>query len=498
MPLGDLVTRLSADTAPLAKGLSHGKSLISGFAGSVSSMLGPAVAAFGAAFGAQQSIAAARTQLQAEQKLAASLEATGNAAGFTGKEIAAYASELQGLTNFGDEVTLEAAAIADGFGNISGDNFKLTLALSQDLAAKFGQQLPEAAKKLSAALADPIAGMGKLKEAGVVFTEQQKEQIKTMVEAGDVAGAQAMLLDGAAASFGGTAQKMADPWTQLWNVIGDVAENIGFALMPSLNVAAEGLSSMFGVVSGGTDTFKEFGIEAAVILSNMGGLIAISLEQWKLYFVQIGLEAAHFFTSTIPTYLSWFGKEWQNILFTVRDLTLTVFSNIGENIRMAWDQVLNYFSGQPVKFDWTELTKGAFNAIGELPDIPERMVTEMEKGMMRNIDALSESVGTAMQEQRDKLTEQFNPLKNELVGGLQPKTAATASQASTTKLESGPSLALQGTSDALASIYDNMRRASGGRSPEDQTAENTARLVSQNDELIKEMQSGRIRLVGVG
>lgn len=498
MALGTLVTRLSADTAPLAKGLSQGKSLISGFASGISSMLGPAVAAFGAAFGAVQSVGASKTQLNAEQKLAASLEATGNAAGFSGKEIAAYASELQGLTNFGDEVTLEAAAIADGFGNISGDNFKRTLALSQDMAAKFGQQLPEAAKKLSAALADPIAGMGSLKEAGVVFTDQQKEQIKTMMEAGDVAGAQAILLDGAAASFGGTAQKMADPWTQFTNTLGDFAENIGFAVLPQINVLLGGLNSLAGGVVSGTTSFREFGIEMATILTHMGDLFDLGLLQAELFFGSLPDVAGHFFTVAMPEYLNWFGKEWGNIFFTAGDYALTVFKNLGENIKMAWQQVLNFFQRKPVEFKWTDLREGAVNAIGSLPDIPERVASEWEKNLRANIDAMSAGIQQSMDETRANLTEKYNPLKNEFAGQDGTTTTTTTTKKKMAQSTSGPSLALQGSSDAIASIFANMRRASGGKGPEDETAENTSKLVNTNEQMLKEMRNGRCCVKGVG
>ena len=44
------------------------------------------------------------------------------------------------------------------------------------------------------ALNDPLKGLTALSRIGVQFTAQQQEQIKAMVEVGDVAGAQKIIL----------------------------------------------------------------------------------------------------------------------------------------------------------------------------------------------------------------------------------------------------------------------------------------------------------------
>jgi hypothetical protein len=77
-----------------------------------------------------------------------------------------------------------------------------------DLAAVTGQDATNSARALGRALEDPAAGLGLLVRAGVAFTEQQKEQIKTMEKSGDLMGAQKLLLDDIAKSVGGVAEKM--------------------------------------------------------------------------------------------------------------------------------------------------------------------------------------------------------------------------------------------------------------------------------------------------
>jgi hypothetical protein len=80
---------------------------------------------------------------------------------------------------------------------------------------RLGTDLKGSAVQLGKALNDPIAGVGALSRVGVTFTETQKDMIKTMVEAGNVAGAQTLILDELGKEFGGSAKALADPVTQL-------------------------------------------------------------------------------------------------------------------------------------------------------------------------------------------------------------------------------------------------------------------------------------------
>jgi hypothetical protein len=224
-----------------------------------------------------------------------------------------------------------------------------------------------------------------------------------------MAGAQGVILDAMAAKFGGAAKATADPWTQLQNALGDVGEMIGSLLLPSVNVLATSLTGMLEIVGQGGAFFVEMGIEAAVVLSHMGGLLMLGVTQWELFFVQLGLGAAHFFTQTLPTYLTWFGDNFTNVMFTALDYTLTLFINLGQNIRNMWTTVLEYFKGNDVQFNWTPLLEGAKSAIDKLPDVPDRIITDFEKSLMSDIDAMSEDLGASMDAQRAELNEKFNP-----------------------------------------------------------------------------------------
>lgn len=248
MAIGDLVANLTMNTTGFSRGATSATSTLRGLSGTVSagvgsivSSLGPLGAAFAGAFALRGALDTARVQIQAEQKLAAVLKSTGNAAGLTAKEIGAYASSLQSATNFGDEVTLGAAAVLATFKEIKGDTFKQALASAQDLSTVMGQDLKSSVTQLGKALNDPIKGITALSRVGVSFTAQQKEQISVMTEAGDLAGAQALILKELQSEFGGAAAAIVDPWTQLKNSLGDLSEEIGRLLLPAIGGLSSGL-----------------------------------------------------------------------------------------------------------------------------------------------------------------------------------------------------------------------------------------------------------------
>lgn len=170
-------------------------------------------------------------QEAAEIKLAAVIKATGGAAKLTAKEMRLYAGELQKVSTFGDEATLEAMALMATFKEIKGPIFKDAIRAAQDMSAVLGSDMKGAAMQLGKALNDPLIGMSALAESGVSFTADQKEMVKQFMETNQVAKAQAVILAEMEAQFGGTAAAMRDTLggsvIALKNSVGDLGETIG-------------------------------------------------------------------------------------------------------------------------------------------------------------------------------------------------------------------------------------------------------------------------------
>ena len=226
------------------------KKASTGFGG-LSKAAGLAVAGFAAAGTAAMALGrglAAVTSLAAEQQrveaqLAATLESTGHAAGMSAEELKKLAGDLQTMTTYGDEAIIASESLLLTFTQIGRNTFPRAQTAILDMATAMGTDLKAATIQVGKALNDPIKGVSALAEAGIQFSDAQKEMIATMVETGNTAGAQALILKELETQFGGSAAAAADTFggrmTQLQNIIGDVGEEIGNQLLPAMKTIAE-------------------------------------------------------------------------------------------------------------------------------------------------------------------------------------------------------------------------------------------------------------------
>ena len=180
------------------------------------------------------------------QKIAAQTEAaiksTGAAAGITADEIGAMASAMSKKNAVDDEAIQTGQNLLLTFTNIGKTDkiFERTTQASIDMAAAMGTDVKSAAMQLGKALNDPADGLSKLTRAGIQFTDEQKKQIQTMQAAGDMAGAQAVMLGELERQFGGSAAAQATATDRMRIAFGNLQEEIGARLIPIV----EGLSQV--------------------------------------------------------------------------------------------------------------------------------------------------------------------------------------------------------------------------------------------------------------
>lgn len=231
--------------------------------GAALTRLGPAGIAAGAALAGIGLALTAGLQEAAEaersyRRLEAVLRATGQASGLTARSIAAFADEIERTTLTTAESVQDAAAVLATFRSVSGDTFTRALRLAQDLSAVFGQDLRSSATQLGKALEEPVEGISALRRVGVSFTASQRELIQSLVETGQTAEAQKVILDaleqqvggaGAAEAGGltGAANRLSDAWGNLLEAIGQTPAVSGLAegALNLLADAAEGIASLF-------------------------------------------------------------------------------------------------------------------------------------------------------------------------------------------------------------------------------------------------------------
>jgi hypothetical protein len=229
---------------------------------------------------AKQAMEAQKVQERAEAAVKASLASMGDAAGFNLEQLKKMASEMQAGSLYGDEDILQkVTANLLTFGNISGDVFTRSSQLALDLSARLGTDLQGSAVMLGKALNDPVAGLSALSRVGVSFTEQQKEQIKAMVAAGDAAGAQALMLDELEKQYAGQAQALASTDSgkiaQATMAIGDAFEKIGAIVLPivaEMALKVKAWAERFQELSPSVQTMI---VKGAALAAAIGPVVAI-------------------------------------------------------------------------------------------------------------------------------------------------------------------------------------------------------------------------------
>lgn len=230
---------------------------------------------------------------QATSKVEAVIRATGHAAGFTGKQIGEMAEELSKATVYEADTIKNAQGILLTFKSIKGDTFEEATKAVLDLSAAFGGDLQGSAVMLGKALEDPVQGLTALHRMGVSFSDSEKEVIKTLYESGQVAEAQAKILEtlkgqvgGVAEAFGNTA---AGQLLKYENSVKQVNESLGQAATTIKNLMNQAMSPLNGIVKDIADAFNRLDPETQKAIVTFTGLTAGAV---ALTAAVIGIRAA--------------------------------------------------------------------------------------------------------------------------------------------------------------------------------------------------------------
>ena len=245
----------------------------------------------------------------------------------------AFATETMNKIAVDDELILstqaqllsfkELAATAD----VAGGSFDRATQSAFDMAAVLGGTGEDNAIRLGKALQDPILGLTALRRAGVLFSDEQEASIKTFVAVGDTLSAQNMILDELETQFGGAAEATATDSARMSVAFGEVAESLGKALLPILQVVTPAIVAFFSYVGQNSGVFTVLagilaGLAVAILAVNfalnanpivkiitlvallVGALILLAdylvntfIGSWGEMFDQIGAWFAGFVTS---------------------------------------------------------------------------------------------------------------------------------------------------------------------------------------------------------
>lgn len=118
--------------------------------------------------------------------------------------------------------------------NVMGGDFDRATKAAMDLGAVMGGDVAGNARILGRALENPTTGMNALRRAGIIFTEDQKALIKSLMDTNQVAEAQNIILSAVEQKVGGAAEATATASQRMKYAYGELQEEIGKALLPAL------------------------------------------------------------------------------------------------------------------------------------------------------------------------------------------------------------------------------------------------------------------------
>ena len=192
------------------------------------------------------------------------IKATGGAAKVTADQVADLSQRISEQIAVDDELIQSSANLILTFKNVANQGeglaaiFDRTVMAAQDLSAAGFGDAESAAKMLGKALNDPERGLTALSRAGVTFTSQQREQIKTLAESGDMLAAQQVILGEVESQVGGVAAATATGTAQFQVYFDNLKEELGLAIMPLLNALIAGLIPAIKALTDGIKNASSF------------------------------------------------------------------------------------------------------------------------------------------------------------------------------------------------------------------------------------------------
>ena len=251
------------------------------------------------------------------------VKATGADAWTSIEKLEDASKSLSDSTNYSVTEIQNMQSVLLGFTNITGESFDEASKAVLDMATVMKMDLTSAVQTVGKALDDPITGLDSLRRQGFKFTDQQKQQLKYLVENGDKIKAQKIILDTLATSYGGAAKAGQDSFAKQRHAVENFQDTLGTKLIPVMQVFAESNSEMLNSLTN--------------LLNKLDFSIVIDfLEQTKQLFSDFTGENEGFFSDIIDE------DDIYNILNGIYKAVQICVNSIDAIIHGDWETVWDY------------------------------------------------------------------------------------------------------------------------------------------------------------
>jgi hypothetical protein len=356
---------------------------------------------------------------------AAVLKSTGGAAGITAQHLTDLAGAMSQKVAVDDDAIQSAGNVLltfTGLRNEVGKNndvFDQTLSLTADMSRAFGGDMNKAAIQLGKALNDPVKGVSALARVGVTFTDSQKKQIKSLVESGNLVGAQKIVLaelrkeiGGSAAAYGKTLPGSIE---KMKIAFGNFMAEIGTKLIPVLTR-----------LSAWVVKFSNLSPGVKKMILAMVGIVAVAMAVKKVTLafqaLRIAMLANPFMlvatvaiTAGILIVTHW--KQVKGFLIGAWNTVKRAFWSVAHTIQNAarsgflgpagwiithFRQVVNFFKGLPSRLGgyarragraiWNGIKSGASGVLGFVKGIFNGVMSHIERGINGIIGGVNHAI----------------------------------------------------------------------------------------------------------
>ncbi len=397
-----------------------------------------------AAFAAK-GIREAQETAAAMAQVNASLASMGPVAGRTAAQLEKAANAFEGASLFeADQILKDVTATMLTFGNVTGATFDRAQQAAIDLATKFSKGLPEAAIMVGKALQDPIKGIAALTKVGVSFEPSQKAMIKSLVETGQAAKAQQVILaalEKQVEKSGAKAQGAA-PMNRMADAMNSVAEPLGTILLPILEKAAvflEKLALKFQALSPETKSWIVTlgGIAvvagpALIVLGNLVGsvaklapLVSVLAKGFNLLragFMIARLAALQTLPALLPyliplgaialavgaVYLAW--KNWDKIVAVVKMVYTAVKTWLMDKLGAIFNWVGDKLKWVADKFKWLRDVVVTHSYVPDMVEAIGQHMARLEKEMVAPVKAATSAAAQAFRDLQSSVKPLFDQL----------------------------------------------------------------------------------------
>jgi hypothetical protein len=348
-------------------------------------------------------------------------------------EVQAYAQQVQSATLITQQQALQSEGLILSFKQLAPSYQSLTM-LSADLATKMSQtsgslsdNMPNATKILTEALANPIEGFSQLtRQANVNIPAAMMTTIENMAKVGNTAGADTLIIKALTEQVGGLAEAAAKApgagITQLQNQLTATGMTIGQALLPDLDALAKALIPIIQDIG---DWVQEHPKLTEAILASVVAFTAL-----LAVLTVVGIIVAALASSFVA-----FGVGMAAVIALLVGVVVANWTLIKTDTEETWNFILDFLKGvwalltaeiENSVLPWVELFQDTWSAVSMFTQTTWNVLKEfftvtwdwLKDLFTSSLDFLTQAWTSAWQGLSDFLSNIWTTIKNTVKTGF--------------------------------------------------------------------------------